>query len=204
MGGNIEQRYHRRLSSTRSTNLMLDLTNHQSDTWPDTLSPIGEGSFDKEPFEDWWNRNGARLANLHPQIAEQWVYKHWSLALFKFLELDRLAWSVHQLSTLDYLKNVHLEFGGPCVAEHDYHVFEGAFRGRKTATAENWCDGTWTFPPLVLSTPEGIIGHEGEFPTVRMVVVEGSLRYRYLSCLHERGEDTGPHDFYLLESPLSN
>ena len=68
-----------------------------------------------------------------------------------------------------------------------------------TATAKNWKDGTWTIPALVLATPEGIVSHAGKLPDVRMTLVEGSLRYRWLNALHKRGEVTGPHKLYLLQ-----
>ncbi len=178
---------------------MLDLVNDRRENWPDTWRPSGEGGFEKEPFDEWWARNGAEFTNLHPQIVEQWIYRHWTFAHFKFLELQHISWSKQQLSTIDFLNNVHLEFGGPPDAEHDYHVFTRTLGGRKTATAENWQDGTWTIPPVVLSTPNGIIGHEGPYPKVKMVLVEGSLRFRWLNALHERGEETGPHDIYVLE-----
>lgn len=180
---------------------MLNLLNDRKENWPDSLRPIGEGELEKEPFEDWWVRHGAELKNLHPQIAEQWVYRHWTWAHFKFLELRRITWSVQRFSTIDFLNNVHLEFGGPADSEYDYRVFmgDGAIGGKKTLTAENWQDGTWTIPPVVLATPQGIIGHEGRSPSVKMVLVEGSLRYRWLNALHERGVETGPHDIYVLD-----
>ena len=178
---------------------MLDLANSQVEKWPDTLRPIGEGDFEKEAFDEWWARNGSEFVNLHPQIVEQWVYRHWTYAHFKFLELRRLTWSEKQMSTVDFLNNVHLEYGGPADPDHDFRVFSSAFTGKKTATAENWEDGSWTIPPVVLSTPEGIISHEGRLPDVRMVIIEGSLRYRWLNALHAKGEKTGPHRFYLLD-----
>jgi hypothetical protein len=163
------------------------------------LRPIGDGGFDKESFDEWWARNGPGFANLHPQIVEQWVYRHWTYAHFQFLELHRLTWSVKQMSTVEFLRDVHLEFGGPADPDHDFHVFSGAFGTRKTATAENWQHGTWTIPPVALSTPNGVVGHEGPDPSVRMVLVEGSLRFRWLNALRDRGEETGPHIIYLLE-----
>ena len=178
---------------------MLDLVNDRTDTWPETLRPIGEGDHEKEPFSEWWDRNRSELTNLHPQIVEQWVYRHWTFAKFKFLQLRRITWSVRRLSTTEFLNDVHLEFGGPAEADHDYRVFMGEMSVRKLSTAINWRNGTWTISPVVLSTPQGIIGHEGPEPTVRMVLVEGSKRFRWLNALHERGEATGPHDVYVLK-----
>jgi hypothetical protein len=179
---------------------MLDLVQNRETRWRDSLRPKGEGTFDQEPFSDWWKRHADDFRHLHPRIAEQWIYRHWRWAHFQFLDLTSLKWCKHSLSTAELLIQVHLEFGGPCDAEYDYGVFANPGGGGKTATARHWQDGSWTIPPVVLSTPEGIINHTGPLPEVRMILVEGSLRYRFLNALHDRGEAHGPHEFYLLET----
>ncbi len=58
--------------------------------WDDALRPIGESTSHKEPFDIWWKRCGQRLNHLHPMIAEQWIYRHWthSVSVLKLLEFD--------------------------------------------------------------------------------------------------------------------
>lgn len=176
---------------------MLDLKRRHEVRWDPVLKPIGHGDFGAEDFDTWWGRNGGRLPNLHPEIAEQWVFRHWRWSPFRFLPLETLSWRRDLWTSKQILEQVHLEFGGPMEPVHDYKVMHDAPLG-PTSTARYWRDGTWNMPLLVLELPEGISGYDGELPEVRFVLVEGSLRLRYLNALVHRGQETGPHVLYIL------
>lgn len=153
---------------------MLDLRHRRECVWDPNMRPIGEGDLDKETFADWWQRWGLRLAHLDPRIAEQWIYRHWAHSYMAFLELAPLAWRLETWAGVQILSDVHMEFGGPMEADHDYKVFNG-YRGfGPNATARPMNEGTWDIPLLVLETPSGIRSHVGDLPDVRYLVAEGS------------------------------
>lgn len=168
------------------------------------MRPIGEGDFNKEPFEAWWARWGETLAHLDPRIAEQWIYRHWCHSYMAFLELAPLKWRLESWPGDRILSDVHLEFGGPMVADHDFKAFngEGGFGPISTARAMN--TGTWDMPLLALETPNGIRSVDGDLGQVRYVVAEGSKRMRYLNALTHRGEGQGPHELFILTTPQAS
>jgi hypothetical protein len=177
---------------------MIDVKQTQPDAWDPALKPIGYGDRWPEDFQTWWQRHRERLANLNTQIAEQWVYRHWSYSPFKFLPLERLTWRKEQWTTQEVLGRVHMEYGGPMIPDFDYDVMQESSGGPKS-TAHNWQNGTWDMPLLVLETPGGIDCYDGKLPEIRFVLIEGSKRMRYLNAVHARREATGPHALYILE-----
>ena len=56
---------------------------------------------------------------------------------------------------------------------------------------ENWANGTWVLPPVLLQTPDGVKFYTEEYPDKRYLVVEGSKRFRWLNALAHRGDETG-------------
>jgi hypothetical protein len=86
---------------------MIDLRPEHILTWPEELKPLGEGSLvDKEPFRPWWERHQGRLSHLHPQIAEQWVHRHWNHSPFCHLDLNRISWRLELWMTERLLSEV--------------------------------------------------------------------------------------------------
>ncbi len=184
--------------------LDLPLSVESSCIWPQALRPNGHDTSEKESFESWWAKHKRTLPNICKPIAEQWIYRHWDNSPFSFLPLDTLTWETRTYSSEDFLANVHFFFGSPAEAEWDYKVFHGENNGdgMPLQTAKDWVNGTWSFPPVVLDTRNGFRCTTGDFPCTRLLLVEGSKRYRYLNALHYRGTSGGPHEFFLIHSPL--
>lgn len=180
--------------------MTLDLSRRWDCVWGQALRPIGEGDLDKESFDAWWARCGDSLRHLDPRIAEQWIHRHWSQSYMAFLELDFVTWRLESWSGDRILSEVHLEFGGPMNAEHDYAAFNNRGLG-PLATARAMNRGTWDMPLLALETPNGIMSASEELPEVRYVVAEGSKRMRYLNALRHRGQGEGPHEIFILSTP---
>jgi hypothetical protein len=180
---------------------MLDLRNRNQDAWPEALRPLGDGGFETEGFEAWSDRNRALIDHLHPQIAEQWPYRHYSSTRYRFLDLREMKWREEVWTTADFMASVHLEFGGPAVPDHDYEVFQKGGGWGPLPTARGWLNGSWDVPVVILETPYGVRSYDGDLPNARFLIIEGSKRYRYLNALIHRGEDTGPHSVFVLASP---
>lgn len=179
---------------------MLELRHRNADAWPAELRPKGDGGFDPEGFEAWWERNSGQLGNLHPQIAEQWLHRHYSSTRYRFLDLRQLTWREERWTTAEFMASVHLEFGGPADPDHDYEAFQKGGGWGPLLTAQGWREGSWDVPVMILETPRGVRSYDGDLPDVRFLVIEGSKRYRYLNALVHRGEETGPHSLFVLRS----
>jgi hypothetical protein len=168
--------------------------------WPDRLRPVGLDIYERESFDDWWSKHQNELANLDKLIAEQWIYRHWDESPFGFLPLDDLIWETRIADSETFLRTVNLFFGGPADAEHDYNVFHE----KQLQTAKNWANETWTIPPIALETPTGFIFNLKAYPDTRLLLLEGSKRYRYLHALHTKGMNTGLHKYFVIRSPFCN
>ncbi|MER9864494.1 hypothetical protein [Mesorhizobium sp. M0185] len=169
-------------------------------SWPEELKPMQEGSyFSRETFDDWWERNSSRLVQLHPMIAEQWVYRHWTLSPYCHLPLEQLRWRLEEWSTQQILRDVFIADIN-VDAEHDFKVFN-EFGGIPPAPVMN-ATGTWDYPILVLETPSGVQTYARELPDVRYLLVEGHNRYRYLNALAAKGRLSAHHSVFVLNYPI--
>lgn len=101
------------------------------------------------------------------------------------------------------LDSIFRAWGGELHPQFDYDAFQGNGGSDRTATAVALDGGTWDFPMVLLSTPSGVVNEGVERPKVRLVVVEGHQRHRYLNALHALGKGpAGPHETIILHSPL--
>jgi hypothetical protein len=189
---------------------MLDLTKVGPRIWPADLQPIGDNSADKEPFSNWWNRNQPTIGHLHPQLAEQWIYRHWDYTEFAFLPLDTLSWELREMEGKEILKDVRREISKQLDPEFDYEQFQGMHGFPKAQTARELDKGTWDYPIVALATPSGWVTrryeHPHDFvalPDERLMLLEGHQRHRYLNSLHHRGTPPkGPHRVFVVKSPV--
>jgi hypothetical protein len=183
---------------------MLNLKNPALPVWPEELKPIGEGAHGKESFGDWWRRHGQLLGHLHPEIAEQWIYRHWTHSHFSFLPLAALAWR-EEVWDSDKIVHEVVRYGHddcPYAPDFDYGTFQRGGGTDRLATAIALDSGTWDYPVVVLETPHGFIDARRLCPDARYVLIEGHQRMRYLNALRVRGHTPlGPHRLFLLTWP---
>ncbi|PSJ56629.1 hypothetical protein C7I85_24015 [Mesorhizobium soli] len=177
---------------------MLDITQDFTE-WPEDLAPQGFGTCDRERFPQWWARNQTRLAHLHPQIAEQWVYRHWKHSPYAWLSLDSLSWRQERWDTNRILSQVfvrdsHLD------PHHDFKVFN-KFAAKSPPVSVMNQTGTWDYPILTLETPQGIRAHRAALPEKRFLLIEGHSRYRYLNALAARGQTGASHELFIMSTP---
>jgi len=189
---------------------MLDLRKAGPNVWPSRLKPRSDVGGEKETFATWWARNQADISHLHPQLAEQWVYRHWGFTEFSFLPLDSLAWELREISGAEILSSIRREISKRLDPDFDYEQFQGMSGFARSQTAEELDQGTWVYPIVALSTPSGWVTrdlkHPHDFidlPNERLMLLEGHQRHRYLNALHHRGlPPNGPHRVFIVVSPL--
>lgn len=181
---------------------MLDMRFRRPCVWDGELRPKGhngDGGFaEKEPFEAWWDRHQARLGHLHPQIVEQWVFRHWDGSYSCFADLSKLRWTLSTWRATDIIQHAHMEYGRPIDPVWDYRAMTEGLG--PTFTAQDMRDKPWSMPLLLFSTPNGLLGEVGEMPDVRFVIAEGSKRFRYLNALIDRGEAQEAYPVFVLTS----
>lgn len=184
----------------------FDLDQLPATAWASDLRPIGEGTAEKESFESWWERCRSRLSHLPTDLAEQWVYRHWLHSPFAFLPLNTLRWERRTWDGATLLGSIFRAWGGGrdvLDPEFDYDAFQGQGGNDRLATARALDSGTWDYPMILLSTPNGVVDLGMPYPDVRLVIVEGHQRHRYLNALHALGRPpVGPHETIMLHSPL--
>lgn len=170
--------------------------------WPEQLRPRDEGEFEKETFNQWWIRNGAKLRHLPPELCEQRIYRHWTHTRFRFLPLDNLSCERRWFAGEELLGSIYRAFGGDLHPQFDYKTFQRRGGEDRHPTAVALDSGSWDCPMVLLSTPNGIVDLGQNRPEVRHVIVEGHQRHRYLNALHMLGNPPiGPHEVFILTSP---
>jgi hypothetical protein len=183
----------------------FDLDHAPPAAWPDALRPIGEATHAKEPFGTWWARHQKVLAHLPEDLCEQWIYRHWTHSPFSFLPLDDLACERRLWSGEGLIASIHRAWGGELHPQFDYDTFQRRGGADRHATALALDQGTWDYPMVLLSTPSGVIDGGNVLPNVRLVIVEGHQRHRYLNALHVLGRaPAGPHETIILSTPLTH
>jgi hypothetical protein len=183
----------------------FDLDHVPPTVWPDALRPIGEATHAKEPFQAWWARNQEILAHLPKDLCEQWVYHHWTHSPFSFLPLDGLTWERRLWNGDTLLAVIHRAWGGELHPQFDFDTFQRRGGADRHPTAVALDHGTWDYPMVLLSAPCGVIDGGELLPDVRLVIVEGHQRHRYLNALHVLGRaPPGPHETIILSTPLTD
>ena len=183
--------------------LVFKLDRSLESCWPVELRPVGEGSFEKETFESWWARNQSRLSHLPSDLCEQWIYKHWTNSPFDFLPLESLTWERQTWGGEELLRSIYRAWGGDLHPEFDYRTFQRKGGNDRHPTARALDVGTWDYPMVLLSTPHGVVDFGEVRPKVRLVIVEGHQRHRYLNALHVLNRPPmGPHEVIVLKSTL--
>lgn len=174
----------------------IDVRKKYGASWPREMMPLGFGTIDVEPFADWWRRHKAELSNLHPEICEQWIYRHWEHSTLRVLPLDRLEWSEERWTPQEFLSTVGLSYGQePIDPTWDYDCFH---QHPNNPTARALDQGAWDFAPVVLRTSDGFYDTHGRFCKSRYLLVEGHQRRRYLGALVARGVELENQRVFVL------
>jgi hypothetical protein len=176
---------------------MMNVDDNQSSPWPEELRPEGHDTFQKEGFARWWARVGPRLQHLHPTICEQWLHRHWDASRAAFLPLDHLSWRIDRMTTAAIVDQVHREWARTLDAEHDYKIFHRDGEN-KHPTARALDLGAWDYPIVLLETPEGVRNRHEELPAVRLMLIEGHQRHRYLTARYALGKEVFDQDVFVL------
>lgn len=166
--------------------------------WNPTLKQNVEFPY-KEPFQDWWCRCEPLLSHLHPQIAEQWIHRHWKNSPYCYLPIERLRWWQEQWTAATIINDVFVTPNwGPHDPESDFEMYQSDPRFKDilpfTAFRQNQ---TWDYPIVVIQTPGGVRSRERIVPAP-YCLIEGHVRIRALKAWHGRAPLAAKHSVFIL------
>ena len=138
-------------------------------------------------------------------LCEQWIFRHRTHSRFSFLAIENLTWERRLWDGEQLLTSIHRAWGCELHPDFDYVTFQRRGGANRHATALALDGGTWDYPMVLLSTPWGVVEGGKMLPDVRLVIVEGHQRHRYLNALHAFGRPPpGPHETLILSTPLTD
>jgi len=190
----IFQQLHLHKPQATNPNNRFDIGNNPS-VWNPELKPWGEED-NKEPFANWWERNEAKLAHLHPQIAEQWIHKHWGYTYYDFLPLESLVWRKESWSTSYLLEELFKENDALRPNEYEAESFQFLPREPHHSIYEK---GTWDYPIVVLESKSGFSFGSKPIPEAKFWLIEGHKRFRCLNfCSQQKTPCLEQHEVFIL------
>jgi hypothetical protein len=87
--------------------------------WEERWKPRSAG-FDREPFNECWDRNKADFTGLHSQVVEQWVHRHWTHSSYTFLPVAAMVSRLETWPVARILTEVGSDLRDRLDADFDY------------------------------------------------------------------------------------
>lgn len=158
------------------------------DDYPAELAPYEPAPFEKEAFSHWWSRVGNSFPSVPPNVARQWIWRHWGQSTFGWLpsagaEFSLVSWSPADIAAL-------------CVGTRDDYVAWGEklLREHASGPLRYWVAAVmarrrmWPVPPIVLNY-NGVmpLGGMTDCPLSTYVLLEGNRRTAIAKALAARG-----------------
>ena len=180
--------------------IIIDSDREYECAWSPCLRPVGVGTFEKEKFDTWWERTKHLIGHLHPLIAEQWIYRHWTQSPYCYVPLQNLGWQQEKWNTEAIYKDIFVRPSfGPNRPESDFKAFSDKYMGSSEPRKTIRSLGTWDFPIVVIRTPDGLRS-EGVHYRVPYCLIEGHQRQLYLQAWHLHGSSPAAerHSVFVL------
>lgn len=181
---------------------MFDVREFEEEIWPECLMQVGYGGhlYELESYDDWYERTAVQLNHLHPEICEQWIFRHWIHSPFSFIPLDGLTWVEERWSPAKFLNLVGILGSDPFAPDFDFEVFQG-YEGDRLPTALALDNGEWDYAPILIETPNGFINEVGQKSPEPYLLIEGHQRRRYLNALVSRGVELIDQRVFIIKLP---
>ncbi|MBE7449200.1 MAG: hypothetical protein HS111_09970 [Kofleriaceae bacterium] len=148
-----------------------------------------------ESFKPWWERVGSRLANVPPDVAEQWIHRHWGHSSFEWLPIMDMAFT---RETWLLARVLDVRAGDRAYPRPDHR---GAV---PLELHDNWlgrrvrADGTWPTPIIVLDNAAE------HYPMLHAVqLLEGHTRLGYLRTLAAAATAQPHHDVWVVRDAVA-
>ena len=147
--------------------------------WSPCLRPVGVGTFEKEKFDTWWERTKHLIGHLHPLIAEQWIYRHWTQSPYCYVPLQNLGWQQEKWNTQAIYKDIFVRpsFGPNRRRSWPEFRFRAKFFSPPAISIRSDCQAMRSFKPSARKLADSRVS----FTAACMSCVTGPVRPRNFS-----------------------
>ncbi|MCM3273991.1 hypothetical protein [Paenibacillus elgii] len=146
------------------------------------IAPIGNDSFDKEPFNDYLKRVGYLLPNIPECVFENWIYRHYSdiddysFLDFRKMQFEKVTWHKDKVYTeVNSYDDNHL------INSLGYQIYENSYLAwLQRYMIEN---STWPVPIIVFENNT----HSNMGKPYHLL--EGHLRTNYFRTIYKQEKE---------------
>jgi hypothetical protein len=161
------------------------------DNYPEQLAPIGNGTFEKEPFQVWWGRVSEHFPTVPKNVARQWIWRHWHESDFCWLptmgsRFELARWQPEEIEVVKIWRE-----GSNKYEDWEDHLLSLATQPRnlRYGVAEiMFRRKRWPAPPIVLDNRNSIGFAPWKDLSVGFVLVEGNRRMAMAKALARRNQ----------------
>lgn len=168
--------------------------------WGEDLKPNGHETWNKEEFSIYWERNKFLFFDLPPELIEQWVFRYFDSHPHCYIPLSDIKCTKVKIEPREFMDNVRSATDNILNPDWDYEVFHNNPKGHPTSNALD--QGSWDYPPVLLSVPDGFTDGYDSWPEAKYLLIEGHQRRRYLNALLHRNKALQKQEVYIIESPV--
>jgi hypothetical protein len=170
--------------------------------------PRDWGTFNVEPFAEYYQRWPEACANVPAQVVETWIYRHWR-DFQAWIPLSSQSWEhdLQSLSSDQVMTICHVAAWPETLRYWGDDLFDGRHR-RKTWLGRAMLESGTTPAPIIVAQGAGKFRHPRERgrPPLRepYQLIEGHMRLAYLQGMIRRGypETRSNHDVFVATLPI--
>lgn len=147
------------------------------------LEPRGNGTFEKEPFEIYYQRVGHYLPNVPECPFEQWIYKQYSdIDDYAFLDFRKMKFEKEIWSKDKIFNEINSYGDNHRIDSHGFQIYNNRFNGvwLKKYMIENL---TWPVPIIAFEN------HSHEKMGKPFHLLEGHTRLNYFRAIYRKEKE---------------
>ncbi len=146
-----------------------------------SLKPIGDGTFDKEPFEEYKKRIAPLLPNFPDCVLENWIYRHYSdINDYSFLCFEKMVFTDEVWSKDDIYNKIN-SYRPDMIDSLGYQIYER----QDKSWLQNYMLKHLTWPVPI------IIYKNDSHPKMGKPyhLIEGHLRLNYFRTIYRKEKE---------------
>jgi hypothetical protein len=149
------------------------------DNYPTQYRPLNDQSFEKEPFQAWWQRVGHAFPTVPKNVARQWLWRHWDLSRWGWLPSSTATFTIQMLQPSDVKAVVAWRYPEAKMIEMGRHLLSQRFSVASIMARRR----RWPAPPILLSRTDPVPGEPWPDIPIGLNLVEGHRRMEMAKAL---------------------
>jgi hypothetical protein len=144
----------------------------------------GDGSPDRESFEDYYARWPAEFSNFPKCVVENWVYRHWSQFRNNWLErsVKDFVFTSASYGNSHIMQIGHISDWLDTLDYWGDELFQSKQRQDTWLAKYMLANGT-SPAPIIVATEASGLEHPSRFPMKQLQLIEGHMRLAYLRAM---------------------